>query len=175
MYVLIVSEIRPDFTSFIQQFGWSASGQVGETKEYEPFLNSIENGSKWQFRLTANPVRSARRDEESREQRGKITGLSVEDQKKWLADRAEKHGFHIPEFLYKNQDGDEVKEYSHKIVSREKKQFKRQGKIVTISIATFEGFLQVSDAELFTQMLRNGIGRARAYGCGLFTVAKCDE
>ncbi|MDR2162666.1 MAG: type I-E CRISPR-associated protein Cas6/Cse3/CasE, partial [Clostridiales Family XIII bacterium] len=35
MYILIASKVKPDFTSFIQQFGWPASGQAGETKDYE--------------------------------------------------------------------------------------------------------------------------------------------
>jgi CRISPR system Cascade subunit CasE len=174
-YVLLVSEIKPDFTAFIQQFGWPASGQLGETKEYEPFLQRIEAESIWRFRLTANPVRNINFREEHRDKRGKIASLSAEEQKKWLAVRAEAHGFRLPEVSYTNAEGDEIKEYSHKIVARETKRFRRQGKTVTISVATFEGILTVTDTELFTQTLRNGIGRAKAYGCGLLTIVKDHE
>ena len=35
---------------------------------------------------------------------------------------------------------------------------------------TFEGMLKVTDAELFRKTLREGIGKEKAYGCGLMTV-----
>jgi CRISPR system Cascade subunit CasE len=175
MYILLVSEIKPDFTAFIQQFGWPSSEQTGETKDYEPFLQRIEEGSTWHFRITANPVRSVNSGEESHGKRGKIIALSVEDQKKWLFDRAGAHGFSLPEVSYKNADGNETTAYSHKVVSRKVKRFKRQDRTVTISVATFEGVLVVTDTELFTQTLRNGIGRAKAYGCGLLTIVKDHE
>jgi CRISPR system Cascade subunit CasE len=38
-------------------------------------------------------------------------------------------------------------------------------------VAVFEGVLQISDESLFKAALTNGIGRAKAYGCGLLTLA----
>ena len=35
---------------------------------------------------------------------------------------------------------------------------------------TYEGVLQVTDAEAFCRLLTNGIGRGKAYGLGLMTV-----
>jgi CRISPR system Cascade subunit CasE len=43
---------------------------------------------------------------------------------------------------------------------------------VTLGVATFEGQLLVEDAEVFRSTLCSGIGRARAYGCGLLTLAR---
>ena len=49
--------------------------------------------------------------------------------------------------------------------------FKRESSVVTLRIAGFDGILEVTDAEAFRAALRQGIGPARAYGCGLLTVA----
>ena len=37
---------------------------------------------------------------------------------------------------------------------------------------TFEGLLEVTDEELFRNMLVNGLGRGKAYGMGLMTVMR---
>ena len=43
---------------------------------------------------------------------------------------------------------------------------------VTLRKAIFEGVLRVTDAELFTRTLTEGIGRAKAYGNGLLTLRR---
>jgi CRISPR system Cascade subunit CasE len=42
---------------------------------------------------------------------------------------------------------------------------------VELGVAVFEGALTVTDAGRFVAALSQGIGRAKAYGCGLLTVA----
>jgi CRISPR/Cas system-associated endonuclease Cas1 len=46
---------------------------------------------------------------------------------------------------------------------------KRAGKLVT---CTFEGVLRVDDPERLTILLENGVGPARAFGCGLLLVRR---
>ena len=41
---------------------------------------------------------------------------------------------------------------------------------VTLLAVTYEGVLQVTDAERFRAMLCQGMGRGKAYGLGLMTV-----
>jgi CRISPR system Cascade subunit CasE len=176
MYILVTSASKPDFTSFVQQFGWPASGQTGDTKDYEPFLNRIKNGSKWRFRLTANPVYSRNSDQEGPKKRGKIfSHVTVEHQKKWLAYKAGSRGFRVTDPSIESSGAETSDAYMFDVVHREVKRFKRDGRIVTISVATFEGVLVVTDAELFVQTLRNGLGRAKAYGCGLLTIVNPHE
>lgn len=45
----------------------------------------------------------------------------------------------------------------------------RDGKLVSV---TFEGVLRVSDPTRMTELLVNGIGHAKAFGCGLFLVRR---
>jgi CRISPR system Cascade subunit CasE len=42
---------------------------------------------------------------------------------------------------------------------------------VTVATATFEGVLRIDDPATFRTVLTNGIGHAKAYGCGLMTLA----
>lgn len=164
LYILVLSDGKPDFTHIVEQFGWPGAKQKWETKKYAPLLESIEVGQKWQFRLRANPVHSVKQPgnlpEEKPVKRGKVYAhVTVQQQEQWLLERAAKYGFRL-------QEG------SFCVVQQEVKKFKRQGQPVTLGIATFEGILEVEDVVLFLRTLTCGIGRAKAYGCGLLTIAR---
>ncbi|MDR2354717.1 MAG: type I-E CRISPR-associated protein Cas6/Cse3/CasE [Clostridiales Family XIII bacterium] len=155
LYILIAAPIKPDFTDFIRQYGWPASGQTGESGDYGQLLDRITQDSVWRFRLTANPVHTVK---------GKIYAhVTAAHQRNWLLDRAECNGFVL--------QGDALD-----VVRRDTIRFHKgrgtERREVTLARASFEGVLTVRDAALFKNALTQGIGRARAYGCGLLTVAR---
>jgi CRISPR system Cascade subunit CasE len=155
LYILIASPRRPDFTAFIRQYGWPASGQTGQSADYAQLFDRITSGSGWQFRLAANPVRTVE---------GKISAhVTAAQQRSWLLARAERNGFVL-------QDG--AFDVVHRDTIRFSKGTGRDRREITLARAAFEGALLVSDADLFKNALAGGIGRARAYGCGLLTVAR---
>ena len=43
---------------------------------------------------------------------------------------------------------------------------------MTLGVATFEGVLEVTDPDALRRALTHGIGRGKAYGCGLMTLAR---
>ena len=43
---------------------------------------------------------------------------------------------------------------------------------MTLVLATFEGVLEVTEPEALRRVLTHGIGRGKAYGCGLMTLAR---
>ena len=43
---------------------------------------------------------------------------------------------------------------------------------MTLALATFEGVLEVTDPDALRHGLVHGIGRGKAYGCGLMTLAR---
>ena len=89
-YLLILSAQKPNLSWIATQFGFEDN--YGEIKEYDKLLNRIEKGSKWHFRLTANPVHSLKREKK----RGKVVAHTTEEyQLKWLYHQAEKKGFYI--------------------------------------------------------------------------------
>lgn len=158
LYLLVQSKRKPDFTHIIEQYGRPATGQTWDTVEYDHHLDKMVEGSIWRFRLRANPTHSVMEKEGSR---SKIyPHITVEQQLKWLVERSNKHGFFI-----QSEDG----KLGAEIIQRETKRFQRDGKTVTLSIVTFEGVLKVTDPELVKKAMTEGIGRAKAYGCGLLT------
>jgi CRISPR system Cascade subunit CasE len=79
----------------------------------------------------------------------------------WLLKRAEKNGFHL-------------EENSFGVVQTSIAQFRRSSQRdtqVTIGETIFEGELTVTNAALLREAMTNGVGRAKAYGCGLLTIA----
>lgn len=88
--------------------------------------------------------------------------VTQEQQRQWLLERAERNGF----LLYK--DGFDVVET--KWLKFRKGEAKNTE--VTLRSAAFEGMLTITDISLFKDALVNGIGRAKAYGCGLMTLAR---
>ena len=158
-YVLVQSPVRPDFSHMVDQFGWPLSEQKWDSLEYDGFLGKICDGQVWRFRLVANPTRKI--TENGRKM--VAAHVTAAQQKAWLMERCERNGFVIPE-----KDG----EPAFDIVSRNLTEFKRDNKTVTIQYVTFEGLLKVVDADRLRESMVNGIGRAKAYGCGMLTVAK---
>ena len=92
LYLLLLSEERPDLTALCAQFG---TGAPPETRPYDPLLERVTAGSCWQFRLTANPTRS-KKDSADHTARGTLKPCYLEvEQEEWLWAQAAKHGFAV--------------------------------------------------------------------------------
>ena len=154
-YLLVVSSIVPEFMGLTTQLSSPETAEVA-VRNYDPFLSHLAKGDELRFRINANPVQSVKRVS-APTRRGKVTGLSIDKQGIWLQNRAIKNGFELIHF---------------KVVSRGERVFKRGDDTVTLSVACFEGVLKVLDKDLLVKALTQGIGRAKAYGCGLITVAR---
>jgi CRISPR system Cascade subunit CasE len=173
LYILVQSRIKPDFTHLVEQFGWPASEQTWETKDYDPFLSRLQMSQQWRFRLRANPVHSIKKEASGPDRGQVLSHITVDQQKKWLSDRSRQHGFKIEEGIGGSDSADaEMRQGGFDIVQREMKKFQRGGRPVTLSMVTFEGVLTVENSEVFVNTLIHGIGRAKAYGCGLLTLAR---
>ena len=157
-YVLILSEDAPDCTGIMTQFGYA--DVPWETKNYDGLVAKIEEGQIWRFRLRANPVHSK---STAKNERGTVYAhVTQEQQKKWLMDRAEKNGFAL------NEDEFDVVDTRWEIF---KKHHDEKSKL-TLRTAAFEGILRVTNKDAFAAALTNGIGKAKAYGCGLMTIRR---
>lgn len=155
LYLLLLSEERPDLTALCAQFG---TGAPPETRPYDPLLERVTAGSCWQFRLTANPTRS-KKDSADHTARGTLKPCYLEvEQEEWLWAQAAKHGF-------------AVSERSFAVTRKQTYHFKKNGtRPVTLLAVTYEGILQVTDPEAFKALLCEGVGRGKAYGLGLMTI-----
>ena len=166
LYLLSPSE--PDCSQIVEEAG--AAGEQARALDYSPFLERLAAGQQWAFRLAANPSYSASRGPGAR---GKRFGhVTVEQQRQWLVARAPGYGFGLVPV------DDEEADASVVVVRRERPVFGRENPTrrardrVTINRTVYEGVLRVTDAEALRRALVAGIGRSKAYGCGLMTLAR---
>lgn len=170
-HLYIVSPDRPDLTHLVEQAGWPTVPGGWQTGPYQPFLSRLRVGDRWAFRLTANPVHSIRRN---RQEPTKITAhVGPRHQAGWLLAREMAAGFRVvrkPPETRRLPDGDEQELVVH---NRRQLAFKksRATKPVTLLTVTYDGLLEITDVEAFRRTLICGLGRAKAYGCGLMTLA----
>ena len=153
-----------------------------QSRDYAP---KIERGMRLRFDLRANPVvthgrtgKSARHDvvmEEKKrllDERGlarwadwhtadkpALPLLVREACGQWLCSRAERLGFEVDEAALM------VEGYQ---------QYNEDGGRLRISTVDFSGELKVTDASRFGASLYEGVGRAKAFGCGLLLVRRPD-
>ena len=81
--------------------------------------------------------------------------------KSWLIRQGEAHGFFL------NSESIIIDGY-------QQNQFYKKGKTQPIMFSSihYEGLLKITDVEKFTAMLAKGIGRSKAFGCGLMLIRK---
>ena len=118
-------------------------------------------GQRLAFLLTANPVKTvtdAQRDAKpgKKSEKCRVPLIKEEDQREWIARKLASAGEieivsvlpHAPIYFRKGNRG---------------------GKLATV---TFDGVLRVSEPTRMTELLGNGIGHAKAFGCGLLLVRR---
>jgi len=135
----------------------------------KPFAPVLPTGMQLRFRLRANPVRTIYDKEQRRlKQTGQHAGklkhcrvplLKEEQQRDWLQRKLE-GAAHIDNVLVQQ----EVPLYFHKGEGEKR----MGGKIQPV---LFDGLLTIIDENVFMKLLNEGIGPAKAFGCGLLSLA----
>lgn len=162
-FLLVLSQEKPDFSHIVKQFGGSTPEPSWTTKDYSLLLSRLQEGQSWHFRLRANPTRSSSKEKDSTSGRGKVYAhVTQAQQRQWLLLKGDMYGFNL-----KEDEFDVVHTQWYKFPKG--KDSKRD---ITLRTATFEGRLTITNLELFRQTLLSGVGRAKAYGCGLLTIAR---
>jgi CRISPR system Cascade subunit CasE len=158
----ILSPGEPDLTHLVQQAGWPADSEPGwQSRSCTPLLAGLRHGQRWGFRLVANVTRTER---QGREQSRRVGLSEPSDQARWLVERAPSLGFALVGSAGPGPVVDLV------VADRRAVRFRRGGGLVTLSTVGFEGTIEVRDPALLRRALADGVGRGRAYGCGLLTL-----
>ena len=164
----IVAPEPPVLGHLHEQCGWPT--RPAQTADYGPLLDSLQRGQEWRFRLRANPVKSVK----GVAGRGVVRPLAgAAAQVEWLRTRAEQHGFEVPQAL-----DDEPASVLATVTDRSDLAFARvdrrtsQPGRVSIRAVQFDGLLRVTDVDALRGALLRGIGRGKAYGCGLLTLQR---
>lgn len=159
--LLVQSGIKPNWSRL--PTGYTPDGEIRELD-----FQTIQAGQRLKFRLVANPVRQhtyERTDENGQpilkaDGSGKLQQKTwrhlitkEDDQIQWLANHMKAAAL---EECYVGSPG----------------KINREQKSSIIRTVQFDGVLQVIHPLEFLEVLTNGIGRGRAYGCGLLSIAK---
>ena len=141
--VLIVSDRQP-----MEQI----DGQFGEVI-CKPISSSFLNYPRYHFKVQVNPVRKDKKSGNRVAVKGRA------DTSSWFIQRAASSwGFEVdPQFL--QVDTFEVMQFKDKA-----------GRQVTIGKAYIQGQLTVTNPQQFYNSFKNGIGKGRAFGCGLLQI-----
>jgi CRISPR system Cascade subunit CasE len=158
----VQSHVKPDWTLLAQGY----LTEPAQVRDLQPVLDAIQPGRKLAFRLVANPTRSIH-TEGTPGQRGRgkrVPHRKPDKQVEWLARQGERHGFVIP--IGANGQAD-VAPSSTPIL----RGHKNDEQLITVEPVRYDGHLIITEPEAFTNAVLNGIGRAKAFGCGLITLA----
>lgn len=185
--VIVLTPDRPSWEHLTEQAGWPSADDPADpqvvVRNYQPLLDRLKSGQRYVFRLVANPTQSTKRpdqptpDQRRRAEDGtrarsvRLGHRSIEHQIGWFTRRAAGWGFVIPDARSSEAMSQPVPDL--RIIGRQRLSFKRAaapGQVV-VQAVTYEGQLEVADAELMRTALVQGIGPAKAYGCGLLTLA----
>lgn len=159
----VVGPTEPDLTHLVEQAGWPTT-ETWRTTDYTPYLSRLDRGQGWRYRLTANPVSSV---SAGPGRRGTVKPhVTAAQQEKWLMDRAPSWGFELV-----GEGAVAVSARGHDAFGRRDGEGRQRPDRVTITRAQFDGVLHIVDADVLRASLTAGMGRAKAYGCGLMTLA----
>ncbi|MFD1146004.1 type I-E CRISPR-associated protein Cas6/Cse3/CasE [Saccharothrix hoggarensis] len=134
-----------------------------EIRPLQPVLDAITPGRKLAFRMLANPTQDSR-PPQLRGRSRRVAHRTPEDQTTWLIRKGEQHGFVIPTA----RDGQP--DINPSPIPR-MTGHKGDSGTITIDAVRYDGHLVITEPEAFTDAIVAGIGRAKAYGCGLLTLA----
>jgi CRISPR system Cascade subunit CasE len=165
--LLVQSLLEPNWSNLPADY--CSRGRADENpglKAMGHILDAVRTGSRFRFRLVANPTRRITRDNvHGRASSARVELRTEQEWYGWMLRQADAHGFGLEDLStapgLQNLIG----------VNAGRLQGKRNGESVTLFAIQFDGVLEVANAELFRVAIRSGIGPGKSYGCGLITIA----
>ena len=155
--VLVQSAEKPD---------WQALNKVGQGRYLLRSPSSAKSAdftlplnACYRFRLVASPTVAKKR--EGRKNSNRVPLVREEKQLDWLRRKGALHGFHVLQATASQS----VRR--HDKIHRDKE----TTHAVTIHTVRFDGQLQIIDAAKFNEAWHKGVGPAKAFGCGMISLA----
>ncbi len=169
--VLVQAQHKPDWS--VLPTGYLLE-QDGEPKRIAEVYQALQPGVRLRFRLRANPTRAitafdAAGKIKKNSQRVDLRGEP--EQLEWLQRKAQDGGFQLLTLCVASEVPNARVQPAGKTLgwrADEAGEHKR----LTLAAVVFEGELVVTEAAQFLQTLRQGIGRGKAYGFGLLSIAR---
>ncbi len=134
--------------------------QILACKEYELLLSA---GCRLRFLLLANPIKmikdeSGRKNADGETKKCRVPLLREDDQRAWI------------EHKFREVASFETLTIDH--VSPLKFRKNRENRAGKIQPVLFQGILKILNAEAMITLVKTGVGPAKAFGCGLVSLAR---
>ncbi|MHA6798920.1 type I-E CRISPR-associated protein Cas6/Cse3/CasE [Bounagaea algeriensis] len=173
-YVLYVqSRTRPNWDALPENY----LRERGKVRCLQPVLQAVRPGAAFRFRMVANPTRrlhpnNDQRNDGTRRHNRRVPLQHPEEQLSWLARQAEQRGFVLLAASTGDPDGaaTPLPELNGRQQEAAREAKGRRNKI-TAAPVRFDGRLVVTDPDQLVRAITDGIGPAKAYGCGLMSLA----
>lgn len=161
--ILIQSRALPDWENIgLQEWPAEISPAIDLREKLQ--LETLKPGQRFRFRLRANPTVC---------RQGKRLGLlRPEEQEAWITRKGKLHGFSLPEpmafdFVETTTPRVDVRISQQQMIRGRQ----HSGNTIRIFSVLYDGFLTVTSPDRFRDALQSGIGPAKAFGCGLLSIA----
>ncbi|MET9483301.1 type I-E CRISPR-associated protein Cas6/Cse3/CasE [Streptomyces sp. NPDC006638] len=154
--ILLQSQMEPDASRLPDAYG------SVQTRSLETLLSKLHKGMVVNYRCVANPVRKPRATAGETRKRPPVVALSGNAAVEWWERQSNAGGLeplHISALPLASVRGDRR---SQGPTAKQRIQHAR---------TQFDGTARILDAELLREKLATGIGRGKAYGCGLLSIA----
>jgi CRISPR system Cascade subunit CasE len=130
-----------------------------ENPAIKRFDLALHEGQDFLFRLRANPTVKKKRP--GKRHSNRVPLVREERQREWLHHKADQHGLRVLEV---NVHGER---HRSGWIRRDHEQRHK----LDIFMVQYDGILEVIDPQQMEEAVRNGIGPAKAFGCGLLSLA----
>ncbi|MCQ3806448.1 MAG: type I-E CRISPR-associated protein Cas6/Cse3/CasE [Acidimicrobiia bacterium] len=147
--LLLQSSMEPDFSSLPERYA------SYEHKNIDNHLESLRNGQIVRYRVMVNPVRSSRA-----RGRNDQTPIPFAQHSEWWDSRSRRIGL--------------LSLDTPMLIGQPAKRLRRNSVDPSLPIYStrVDGIAEIADADILRLAIESGVGRAKAWGCGLLTVAK---
>lgn len=152
-HLLIQSATHPDTTT--PPPGFAHAG----TRDLTALLHHLHNDMTVRYRITLNPTTShcaPPQPDGTPRPRGNRTPLTGHAALTWWHTKAPRHG---------------LQPHTTSTADTTKLRGRKNTNTITITATTIEGTAHITDTDTLRNTIHTGIGRARAYGCGLLSLA----
>jgi CRISPR system Cascade subunit CasE len=145
-HLLIQTGLPVDATRLPERYGTLA------VRDLTPLLTALSDGMAVRYRITAN---TAKRLGRTSERPGKIVALRGSEAEQWWTARAESVGLMLRTLIFTSLP--DIRGAGSNAVRH--------------AAGRFDGVAVIKDAELVRHAVLAGVGRGKAYGCGLLSLA----
>ncbi|MEU5314944.1 type I-E CRISPR-associated protein Cas6/Cse3/CasE [Streptomyces sp. NPDC021562] len=161
-YLLLQSNLPPDPTGLPDGYGTLVS------RPLDQLLDALTPGRTLRYRCTASPVRKPGATTRTLYQLPAVVDLHGEAADAWWHRQAGQAG--LKPLTLHSQPAESVRDHQGPRTSA-----KERGNRVRHHRVRFDGTATIIDPDLLRTAIHNGIGRGKAYGCGLLSIAPAPD